>query len=601
MAIEKQQVLVPDYLTVRELADLIKASPIEVMKKLIANGTMVSINQQIDFETAAIVVEDLGYEAISQTAVAQQEVEKARVEEQVKKFETIYSGERAEDLVARPPVVTILGHVDHGKTTLLDTIRSASVASGEAGGITQHIGAYRVNHEGRMITFLDTPGHQAFTAMRARGSTVADIAILVVAADDGVMPTTREAINHVRAANVPVIVAITKVDKNNANVDRVKQQLAELELVPDDWDGNTMMIPVNSIKRQGIADLLEAIVLVSDEHKFVANPKGLPRGVVIEARVDKHKGTMTTLLVQNGTLKPGETVLVGKSYGRVKAMYDDHNKLVKEAGPSYPVEVLGLSEPPTAGDRWEIVTSEKEARAMVQVRATDELERSALPARTFTLEDLYANIQSSEKKEMNLILKVDVQGSLQPIVDSVKEMTEDNPEGIRVRMLSAEVGAVSEADVMLASASKAVIMAFNIETPTSIERSASAQKVEIRKYSVIYKLFEDIEAALKGMLDPKYEPKNIGHAEVRALFKISRVGVVAGSYILDGEARRNAKARVIRNGKIIGDNLSISSLKRFNEDVREVRTGYECGISLANFNDIEEKDIIEFFVMERVN
>jgi translation initiation factor IF-2 len=601
MAVEKQQVLVPDFLTVRELADLIKASPIEVMKKLIANGTMVSINQQIDYDTAAIVIEDLGYDAVSQSAVALEQVEKARVEEQVKKFETIYSGERKEDLVARPPVVTILGHVDHGKTTLLDTIRSASVASGEAGGITQHIGAYRVNHDGRTITFLDTPGHQAFTAMRARGSTVADIAILVVAADDGVMPTTREAISHVRAANIPVIVAITKVDKNNANVDRVKQQLAELELVPDDWDGDTLMIPINSLKKQGIPDLLEAITLVAEQHQFVANPTGLPRGVVLEARVDKYNGTMTTLLVQNGTLKLGETVLVGKSYGRVKAMYDEAGKAIKEAGPSTPMEVLGLSEPPIAGDRWETVISEKEARALVQERANDELARSATPARTFTLEDLYANIQSSEKKEMNLIIKVDVQGSLQPIVDSIKELTEDNPEGIRVRVLSAEVGAVSEADVMLASASKAIIMAFNIETPSSIERSAQAQKVEIRKYNVIYKLFEDLEAALKGMLDPKYEPKSIGHAEVRALFKISRVGVIAGSYILDGEARRSAKASVTRNGKVLAQNLSVSSLKRFNEDVREVRTGYECGISLANFNDFEEGDIIEFFVMERVN
>jgi translation initiation factor IF-2 len=601
MANEKQIVLVPDFLTVRELADLIKASPIEVMKKLIANGTMVSINQQIDFDTAAIVIEEMGYEAQSSSAVAAQEAEAARQAEVTRKFDEIYSGEKQENLMPRPPIVTILGHVDHGKTTLLDTIRSTSIAAGEAGGITQHIGAYRVQHNGRYITFLDTPGHEAFTAMRARGSSSADIAILVVAADDGVMPTTREAINHVRAANIPVIVAITKVDRPNANVDRVKQQLSELELVPDDWDGDTIMIPVNSLKKQGIADLLEAILLVADEAKFVANPKGLPRGVVIESRVDKSRGSMATLLVQNGTLRPGDVVLVGKSYGRLRALYDENGKQVKEAPPSTPVEVLGLNEPAVPGERFETVKNEREARAIVQERLDVEKAGAALPARTFTLEDLYANIQSAEKKELNLIIKVDVQGSLQPIVDTIKDMSEQNEEGIRVRILAAEAGNVSEADVMLASASKAIILAFNVDFGGGAERSAAIQKVDVRKYSIIYKLFEDVEMALKGMLDPKFEARTIGKAEVRALFRISRVGTIAGSYVLEGEIRRNARARVVRGGKVIVENAGISNLKRFSDDVREVRTGFECGISLNGFNDFEEGDVIECFVMERVN
>ena len=601
MATEKQQVLIPDYITVRDLAGLIKASPIEVMKKLISSGTMVSINQQIDFDTAAIVVEDLGFEAVSASAAAQREIEQARAEEISKKFKEIYQGEDAANLVPRPPVVTILGHVDHGKTTLLDTIRSTAVAAGEAGGITQHIGAYRVQHEGRYITFLDTPGHQAFTAMRARGSSTADIAVLVVAADDGVMPTTREALNHVRAANVPVIVAITKIDKPNANVDRVKQQLAQLGLQPDDWDGDTLMIPINSLKKQGIPDLLEAILLVADAHKFVANPKGTPRGVVLEARMDRQRGAMATLLVQNGTLRTGDYVLVGTSYGRIKAMYDDRGKTMKEAGPSTPVEVFGLNEPPIPGERWEVVKNEREARAIVQDRLNDAKARAAAPARTFTLEDLYANLEASERKEINLIIKVDVQGSIQPITETISEMSNNNPEKVRIRVLSAEVGSVSEADVMLASASKAIIIAFNTDVPSSVERSAASQRVEIRKYKVIYKLFEDLEMALKGMLDPKYEPKTIGRAEVRAVFKISRVGAIAGCYMLEGEARRNAKARVYRQEQVLAENAPVSSLKRFNEDVREVRAGYEFGVGLDGFSDFAEGDVIEFFVMERVN
>lgn len=600
MAKEKRAVLVPDYLTVRELAELIQASPIEVMKKLIASGTMVSINQQIDFDTAAIVIGDMGFEAVSASALEAEEAQKKRAEELNKKYEQIYAGEKPENMRPRPPIVTILGHVDHGKTTLLDTIRSTNVAGGEAGGITQHIGAYRVQHQGQAITFLDTPGHEAFTAMRARGAQGADIAILVVAADDGVMPTTREAINHARAANVPIIVAITKVDKSNANVDRVKQQLADLGLVPDDWNGDTMMIPVAALKKQGIDDLLGAILLVAESNNFLANPNGTPRGVVIESRMDKNKGTLVTLLVMNGTLKLGDVVVVGTAYGRIRAMYNDQGKTIKQAEPSTPVSVLGLNELPQPGDRFEVVKTDKEARAIVAERQSEQQKQSAQPQRTFSLEDLFANIQAGQSKELNLIIKADVNGSLQPIVDSIKELSDKNTEGIKVRILAAEVGRVTESDIMLASASNAIIIGFNVDV-SSARQSAAAHHVEIRSYDIIYKLLEDIELALKGMLEPKYEPKTVGVAEVRQLFRISKVGVVAGSYILEGEARRNAKARVLRAGKVILDGASVSSLKRFNEDVREVRTGFECGISLDGFNEFVEGDKIEFYVMERVN
>jgi translation initiation factor IF-2 len=601
MAKEKTVVLLPDFLTPRELAELIKVSPLDVMKKLIANSIMVSINQQIDYETAALVSAELGFEVQSATAVAQQEADEARVQEQSKKFDQIYAGEKRENLQARPPIVTILGHVDHGKTTLLDTIRSANVASGEAGGITQHIGAYRVKHNNRQITFLDTPGHEAFTAMRARGAQGADIAILVVAADDGVMPTTREALNHARAANIPIIVAITKIDKANANVDRVKQQLAELELVPDDWDGDTLMIPISAPKKQGIDDLLEAILLVSETHQFVANPKGTPRGVVIESRIDRSRGTLATLLVMNGTLHLGDVVVVGTSYGRIRAMYDEQGKQMKEAPPSTPVSVLGLNEPPMPGDRFETVKNDREARAIVEERQQAQKDQIKQPVRTFTLEDLFANIQSGQSKELNLIIKVDVQGSLQPIVDSVKELSEKNAEGIKIRILASDVGNVTESDVMLASASNAIIICFNVDAGSAARASAQAAHVDIRTYNIIYKLLEDLELALHGMLEPKYEPKTIGMVEVRQVFKIAKVGAIAGSYVLEGEVRRNAKARVLRRDKVLAEGLTINSLKRFNEDVREVRTGFECGVALDGFIDFEEGDRIEFFVMERVN
>jgi translation initiation factor IF-2 len=605
MVKEQQVILVPDYVTVRQVAELIDASPIEVMKTLISNGIMASINQQIDFDTAAIVIGEMGYEAKSQSAVEAEKVEQVRAEEMTRKWEQMYKGEKPEDLQTRPSVITILGHVDHGKTTLLDTIRKANVASGEAGGITQHIGAYQVKHNDHTLTFLDTPGHEAFTAMRARGAQGADIAILVVAADDGVMPTTREALSHARAANIPIVVAITKVDKNNANVDRVKQQLAELGLVPHEWDGDTLMVPVASLQGKGIEDLLEALILVTEENEFVGNPKGTVRGVVLEAEVDKFKGTLATLLVMNGTLKAGDTIIAGTSYGRVKAMYDENGKPVKTAPPSTPVSVLGLDNPPEPGDRFEWIKNDKEARVIVQERLDAEAAKAYKPAQAMSLEDIFKQYQAGQAKQLNLIVKVDVQGSLQPIVEGLEKISGKNDEGIKVRVLAADVGAVSETDVLLASAGdadadKAIIIAFSTTVSNTAKKQAETQGVEIRHYDVIYKLFEDIELALEGMLDPKYAAKIIGQAEVRQLFNISRVGKVAGSYMQQGEARRRSKARIIRNGKTIADNLELDALKRFNEDVSEVRTNFEFGVSFVNFSDIEERDVIEFFVMERV-
>lgn len=601
MAKEAQVVLVPDYLTVRELAELINASPIEVMKKLIANGIMASINQQIDYDTAAIVIEDMGFEAQSASALVAAEEEKRRVETSTQEWRKIYTQEKPENLVPRPPIITILGHVDHGKTTLLDAIRQTRVAEGEAGGITQHIGAYTVKHNGRQLTFLDTPGHEAFTAMRARGAMGADIAVLVVAADDGVMPTTREALNHARAANVPIVVAITKVDKRNANIEKVKQGLAELNLIPDDWDGDTLMVPVAALQKQGIEDLLEALLLVADDSKIVANPNAKPSGMVIESRLDPSRGTVATLLVLNGTLKRGDTIAAGETYGRIKAMFDEVGNQIKEATPSMPVAVLGLSEPPQPGDPFEWIETDKKARSIVAERKDRAAAAKESPVRTFTLEDVFKQFNANEAKELNLIIKADVQGSLEPLIDELERLSANNPHGIRIRILSYDVGNITENDVMLASASGAIILAFTVDADTAAQRSAAAKGVEIRHYDVIYKLLEDVELALKGLLEPVYEPKSIGMAEVRRVFKISRVGQVAGCYILEGEARRSAKARVWRGNQLMVEETSVVSLKRVNDDVREVRAGYECGISLSGFNDYQEGDRIEFFVMERVN
>ncbi len=596
-------ILVPDFLTVRELAELIDSSPIDVMKRLITNGIMASINQQIDFDTAAIVIEEMGFTAQSASAVAAAEEEEKRAEEREEKWSAMYLGETPDTLIARPPIITILGHVDHGKTTLLDTIRKTAVAEGEAGGITQHIGAYQAQHDGRILTFLDTPGHEAFTAMRARGAQGADIAILVVAADDGVMPTTREALDHARAANVPLVVAITKIDRNNANADMVKQQLAELDLIPDDWDGSTMMVPVDSLNGVGIEDLLEALVLVADDNSIVGNPQGTLRGTVIEAEVDRSRGTMATLLVMNGTMKRGDVIVAGTSYGRVKAMFDSAGNPVKRAIPSMPVSVLGLDAPPAPGVFFETVANDKIARGIAEDRRQQERIRqvSGPVQAAMTLEDLFNQFQSGDAKELAMVLKTDVQGSIQPITDELKNISQRNEEGIEVRVLRQEVGRITESDVMLASASNAIIVGFNVGVDNPAQSSAEAQGVEIRKYDVIYKLFEDIELALHGMLEPKFGDQVVGLAEVRQTFKIPRGGVIAGSMIKEGEARRNAKARLKRGDRIIIDGVNVSSLKRFQDDVREVRSGFECGIGLAGVSDFEEGDIIEFFVRVRIN
>ncbi len=601
MAQEKQVILVPDYLTVREVAELIDASPIEVMKRLIANGIMASINQQIDYDTAAIVIEDMGFEAQSASALAAK-TEREKRAESAQTWRKVYTQEKPESLINRPPIVTILGHVDHGKTTLLDTIRKTKIAEGEAGGITQHIGAYRVMHNGKQITFLDTPGHEAFTAMRARGAQGADIAILVVAADDGVMPTTREALAHARAANVPIIVAITKVDKRNANVERVKQEINELGLTPMDWDGETFVVPVSAQQGEGIDDLLEAITLVADENEIVANPEGSPTGVVLEAEVDHSRGVIATLLVLNGTLKTGDEVIAGLTYGRLKAMYDETGKTVKVAGPSMPVAVMGLSGVPQAGDTFEIVKNEKIARSVVAERqeAVDDA-RTPTGRAAVSLEDIFAQYREGQAKELNLVIKVDVQGSLQPIMDSLQQLEDQNSEGIKVRVLSNAVGNISESDVMLASASNAIIIGFNVDVDIPARRHADARSVEIRQYTIIYKLLEDVELALKGMLEPVYADRTVGTAEVRQVFRIPRIGTIAGCMVRDGEIRRNSRCRVKRGSQVLIENMTIASLKRVSEDVREVRSGFECGIGLSNFNDFQEGDHIECYVSERVS
>jgi translation initiation factor IF-2 len=597
MAKEKQVVLIPDFLTVRELAETIDASPIDVMKQLIANGIMASINQDIDFDTASLILEEMGYEAQSETA-AQEAEERAKAAES-QTWRKVYSQEKTENLQKRPPVVTIMGHVDHGKTTLLDTIRKANVAGGEAGGITQHIGAYRAYHDGKQVTFLDTPGHEAFTAMRARGAQGADIGILVVAADDGVMPTTKEALNHARAANIPFVVAITKVDKGNANPELVKQGMVEQEVVPDEWGGETMFIPVASLKGDGIDELLEAILLVAEERDIVANPNAKPSGIVIEAEMEKSRGAMVTLMVLNGTLKRGDSLIVGKTYGRIKAMFDEYGKQVKEAGPSTPVKVMGINDLPAPGDSFEWVNSEKDARSTLDDREANATRKEQ--SRRPTLEDIFAQFQAGESKELNIILKADVQGSLEPIQTELEKLKPQSDDDISVNVLDAGIGNVTENDVNLASTAGAVILAFNVGIDNVAERAATSLGVDIRKYSVIYKLLESIELALNGMLEPEYKDRAIGMAEVRQVFRISKVGAIAGSYVREGEVRRNSYARVLRDGQLLVERTAVSSLKRVNEDVKEVRAGFECGIGLADFNDFEEGDLIEFFVTERVN
>ncbi|UCH60518.1 MAG: translation initiation factor IF-2 [Anaerolineales bacterium] len=582
----------PASISVRDLAQNIDASPIEVIKTLMANGVMANINQLIDYDTAAIVAAEMGYEATPEVPEESAEADGG----EIPLWRQVIAGEDTSKLTNRPPVITILGHVDHGKTTLLDAIRHTNVVEGEAGGITQHIGAYQAEHNGRVITFLDTPGHAAFTAMRARGAQGADIVVLVVAADDGVMPQTREAIAHAKAAQVPILVALNKIDKPNADPDRVKQQLAEVGLVPDEWDGDTILVPISAKKKMGLDDLLEAILLVSDNTQILANPEGRVIGTVIEAEIDRSKGVLATLLVQNGTLNVGDVVVVGNSHGRLRAMFDYHGRQIKRAGPSTPVSVMGLNEVPQAGDLFQVVDSDREARAIVQERqATKQVEAEATKD-AVSLEQLFDRFQAGELKELRLIVKADVQGSLEPIVSSLKDIKTGD---IGINILYSETGNIGENDVMLASASKAIVIGFNVQADAAARRLAESEGISIRLYDIIYRLTEDIEKALKGMLEPELRKKVIGHALVQAVFRISKFGNIAGCRVTDGEIRRNAQIRVIRDDEAIFEG-SIGSLKHHQDDVREVRQGFECGILAKGFDDFEENDVLECFIIEKV-
>jgi translation initiation factor IF-2 len=595
MAKERQLIEIPDFITVRELASLLGVSPIDVMKQLISSGIMATINQQLDFETASLIAEDMGFEV---RPIAPPEPETVSLDD-LPPWRRIYAEEDPKSLVPRPPVVTILGHVDHGKTTLLDAIRHAHVAEGEAGGITQHIGAYQVTHNGRKITFLDTPGHAAFTAMRARGAQGADIAVLVVAADDGVMPTTKEAIAHARAAHIPLVVAINKIDKRNANPERVKQELAELGIVPDEWDGDTMFIPVSARDKIGIEDLLEAILLTAESHPIHANPKGKTAGTVIEARLDKTRGVIATLLVQNGTLRVGDIVVAGTAYGKIRAMFDENGKNVREAPPSTPVQVMGFAEQPHVGDLFVTFRNEREARALVEERKQAAAQTAAQTARpAASLEDIFKRFQAGETKELLIILKVDTQGSLEPIVNELNALSKTD---LGLKILHAEIGNITENDVNLATSTGATVIGFNVSVDTAARKLAESNAVEIRLYDVIYTLVEDVEKALKGMLEPVYQDRVIGVAEVRKIFKVSKQGKIAGCAVREGEIRRNAKVRVRRGREIIAENIGVSSLKRETEDVREVRAGFECGIGLDSYEGFEVGDLLEFIVRERVS
>ena len=576
---------IPDKITVKALAEKLDQPFSNVMKVLMGKGVMATINQEINFETASLVAEEFD--------VLVEE------EEATDLLETLFLEEpdSPEELQERPPVVVVMGHVDHGKTSLLDAIRESNVTSREAGGITQHIGAYVVDIDGKKITFLDTPGHEAFTAMRMRGAQVTDVAILVVAADDGVMPQTIEAINHAKAAGIQIIVAINKMDKPSANPDRVKQELVEYGLVVEDWGGDTICVPVSALKNEGIDQLLEMVLLVSEMEEFKANPDKKARGTIIEAELDKGRGPVATVLVQDGTLKVGDPIIAGSAYGRIRAMMDDKGRRVKQAGPSTPVEILGLSEVPAAGELFYVANSDREARQFAErvIAAGRERLIQDTPQKV-SLDDLFYQIQTGNMKELNIVVKADVQGSVEAVKQSLEKLSNEE---VRIRTLHGGVGAVTESDVMLASASNAIIIGFNVRPEVSATSVAEREKVDIRLYRVIYSAIEDIEAAMKGMLDPVYQEKVTGHVEIRQIFKASALGTIGGSYVLDGKITRNSKVRIVRDGIVIHEG-ELSSLKRFKDDVREVNAGYECGLTFNKFNDIKEGDIVEAYIMEEV-
>ena len=572
------KITVPDEITVGELAARLKMTAAEVIKKLFSLGQMATVNEVIDYDTAAIVATELGAKVEKEVVVT--------IEERI-----IDDTEDAEeDLVKRDPVVCVMGHVDHGKTSLLDAIRHTAVTETEAGGITQHIGAYRVDVDGQKITFLDTPGHAAFTSMRARGAQATDIAVLVVAADDGIMPQTVEAINHAKAANVSIIVAINKMDKPGASPDKIMQQLTEYELIPEEWGGDVICVPVSAKTHMNIDKLLESILLVAELKELKANPNRAGKGIVIEARLDKGRGPVATLLVQNGTLKTGDTIVAGMSVGRVRVMTNDRGQRVETAGPSVPVEITGLVDVPQAGDTFDAVSDERLARELVEQRKREAKEEEF----KVTLDNLFASINQGEMKELDIIVKADVQGSVEAVRQSLEKLSNDE---VKVKVIHGGVGAISESDVMLANASNAIIVGFNVRPDPVAAEVAERDGIDMRMYRIIYDCIEEIEAAIKGMLAPKYREVILGRVEVRNVFKLSSAGMIAGSYVLEGKVTRNAQIRVVRDGIVITED-SISSLKRFKDDVKEVAQGYECGIGLEKFNDIKEGDIFEAFIME---
>ena len=575
-------VKIPDEITVADLAALLRRTAAEVIKEMFKMGVMATVNQTIDFDTAEIVATELG-------AKVEKEVEVSIEERIIDDHE-----DAAEDLLPRDPVVVVMGHVDHGKTSILDAIRNAGVAATEAGGITQHIGAYRVDLDGQMLTFLDTPGHAAFTSMRARGAMATDIAVLVVAADDGIMPQTIEAINHAKAANVQIIVAINKMDKEGANPDRVKQQLTEYGLVPEEWGGDAICVPVSAKTHMGIDNLLESILLVAEMAELKANPNRSAKGVVIEARLDKGRGPVATLLVQNGTLRVGDIVVAGQSVGRVRVMQTERGTRIKEAGPSVPVEVTGLSTTPGAGDTFDVASDEKLARELVERKIHEAKQAEWGAQQKVTLDNLFSSLQDGNMKELAIIVKADVQGSVEALKQNLEKLTNEE---VRVRVIHGGVGAINESDVQLAGVSNAIIVGFNVRPDTNATTLAERDGVEMRMYRVIYDCIEEIEAAMKGMLAPKQREVALGRIEVRTVMNLSSAGKIAGSYVLEGKVTRNALIRVVRDGIVITED-SISSLRRFKDDVKEVQTGFECGIGLEKFNDIKEGDIFECFMIE---
>ena len=578
------KVMIPDEISVGELASRMKKTGAEVVKCLMKNGVMASLSQIIDFDTAAIIAEEMGCKVEKEVTVT---IEERLIDDHE---------DKPEDLVPRAPVVVVMGHVDHGKTSLLDTIRNTSVAAGEAGGITQHIGAYQVQVNGKPITFLDTPGHEAFTSMRARGAMITDIAILVVAADDGIMPQTIESINHAKAAEIPIIVAINKIDKENANPDRVLQQLTEYGLVPEEWGGDTICCKISAKKHIGIDNLLEMVTLTAEMAELKANPNRAGQGTVIEARLDKGRGPVATLLVQNGTLKQGDIIIAGTAVGRIRTMMDYKGARLTEAGPSVPVEVAGLSEAPEAGSPFFAVADERMARELVEQRKAEARAKAATPVQKVSLENLFDQIQAGERKELALIVKADVQGSVEAVKASLEKLSNDE---VNVKVIHGGVGAINESDVMLAASSNAIIVGFNVRPDAAARDGAARQNVDMRMYRVIYDCIDEITAAMKGMLAPKFREVVLGHAEVRQTYKVSSVGTVAGCYVQDGKIVRNCSVRVVRDGIVIHEG-QLASLKRFKDDAKEVAENYECGLTVEKFNDIKEGDIIEAFTMEEI-